>query len=151
MHIIIKLISWILIISNFIRIIRLIAFIIAIITPSYYISITTYNTNFIPIPLLINLISQRNSVPFPSFIEVLILIISFEILREGDARIPSNQGSAISILGGLILGEAAVSAGIVSPIMIIIVAISIISSLLFQSIEVVNAIRWWRLILIILS
>ena len=136
---------------SFIRIIRLIAFIIAIITPSYYISITTYNTNFIPIPLLINLISQRNSVPFPSFIEALILIISFEILREGDARIPSNQGSAISILGGLILGEAAVSAGIVSPIMIIIVAISIISSLLFQSIEVVNAIRWWRLILIILS
>lgn len=136
---------------TFIRIIRLFAFLISILLPSYYVAITTYNVNFIPINLLVNFISQRSMVPFPAFIEAFIMIISFEILRESDARIPSTQGSAISILGGLVLGEAAVEAGIISPIMIIVVAISAISGLVFQSVEVVNAIRWWRFILIILS
>ena len=137
--------------TTFIRLIRFIAFIIAITLPSYYIAITTFNVDFIPINLLVNFIAQRSDVPFPAFIEALIMIISFEILRESDARIPSSQGSSISILGGLVLGEAAVSAGIISPIMIIVVAISAISGLVFQSIEVVNAIRYWRFILIILS
>ena len=137
--------------TTFIRIVRLLAFIIAIILPSYYIAITTININLIPTNLLVNLIAQRSSVPFPSFLEAFIMILSFEILRESDLRIPSTQGTAISILGGLVLGEAAVSAGIISPIMIIVVAISAISSLVFQAIEIVNAIRFWRFILIILA
>ncbi len=136
---------------TFIRIIRLIAFLISILLPSYYVAITTYNVNFIPINLLINFIAQRSSVPFPSFIEAFIMIISFEILRESDIRIPSSSGTAISILGGLVLGDAAVSAGIISPIMIIVVAISTISGLLFQSIDIINAIRYYRFILIILA
>ena len=136
---------------TFIRLLRLIAFLISIILPSYYVSITTYNANFIPINLLLNFIAQRSSVPFPSFIETFIMIISFEILRESDTRIPSNGGTAISILGGLVLGDAAVNAGIISPIMIIVVATSMISSLVFQSVEVINAIRFYRFILIILA
>ena len=137
--------------TSFIRIIRLFAFIISIILPSYYVAITTWNVNYIPINLLVNLMGQRASVPFPAFLEIFIMIISFEILRESDLRIPSTQGTAISILGGLVLGEAAVSAGIISPIMIIVVAISAISGMVFQSMELVNAIRFWRFILIILS
>lgn len=137
--------------TTFIRLIRLIAFIISIILPSYYVAITTHNVDFIPINLLVNFIGQRSSVPFPTFIETLIMILSFEILRESDNRIPTNSGTAISILGGLVLGDAAVSAGIVSPIMIIVVAISAISGLVFQSIDIVNAIRFWRFILIILA
>ena len=137
--------------TTFIRIVRLIAFIIAIILPSYYIAITTINVDLIPINLLVNFIGQRSSVPFPAFMEAFIMIFSFEILRESDIRIPSNEGTAISILGGLVLGDAAVSAGIISPIMIIVVAISAIAGLVFQGIEVVNAIRFWRFILILLS
>ena len=137
--------------TSFIRIVRLFAFIISIVLPSYYVAITTWNVNFIPINLLVNFIGQRSSVPFPAFLESFIMIISFEILRESDLRIPSTQGTAISILGGLVLGDAAVSAGIISPIMIIVVAISAISGMVFQSMEVVNAIRFWRFILIILS
>lgn len=137
--------------STFIRIIRLLAFIIAIFLPSYYIAITTINVDFIPINMLVNFISQRANVPFPVFIEAIIMILSFEILRESDMRIPSTQGTSISILGGLVLGEAAVNAGIISPMMIIVVAISAISGLVFQSIEIVNAIRVWRFILIILA
>ena len=136
---------------SFIRIIRLIAFIFAIFLPSYYIAITTHNVDFIPINLLINFVGQRMNVPFPAIFEAFIMIISFEILRESDMRIPSSMGTAISILGGLVLGEAAVSAGIISPIMIIVIAISAISGLIFQSIEVINAIRWWRFILMILA
>lgn len=136
---------------TFIRIIRLFAFLIAILFPAYYIAITTFNVDFIPINLLVNFIAQRSNVPFPAFIEALFMIITFEILRESDMRIPSSQGTAISILGGLVLGDAAVSAGIISPIMIIVIAISAISGLLFQSMEVVNAIRFWRFILIILA
>lgn len=136
---------------SFIRIIRLIAFIFAIFLPSYYIAITTHNVDFIPINLLINFVGQRMNVPFPAIFEAFIMIVSFEILRESDMRIPSSMGTAISILGGLVLGEAAVSAGIISPIMIIVIAISAISGLIFQSIEVINAIRWWRFILMILA
>ena len=137
--------------TTFIRIIRLLAFIIAIFLPSYYIAITTINVDFIPINMLVNFISQRANVPFPVFIEAIIMILSFEILRESDMRIPSTQGTSISILGGLVLGDAAVNAGIISPMMIIVVAISAISGLVFQSIEIVNAIRVWRFILIILA
>lgn len=104
-----------------------------------------------PINLLLSFQNQRVSVPFPAFIEAILMIISFEILRESDIRIPSSMGTAISILGGLVLGDAAVNAGIVSPIMIIVVAISAISGMLMQSIEAVNSIRWYRFLLIILA
>ena len=137
--------------TSFIRLIRLFAIIISIFLPSYYIAITTWNVNYIPINLLVNLISQRISLPFPTFLEAFIMIISFEILRESDLRIPSTQGTAISILGGLVLGDAAVNAGIISPMMIIVVAISAISGMVFQGIEIVNAIRFWRFIIIILA
>ena len=79
------------------------------------------------------------------------MIITFEILRESDIRLPSTMGAAISIVGALVLGEAAVSAGIVSPIVIIVVAITSICGLLFTDIDFVNAIRWWRFIFIIFS
>ena len=79
------------------------------------------------------------------------MIISFEILRESDIRIPSSMGTAISILGGLVLGDAAVNAGIVSPIMIIVVAISSISALVFSYNSIVNLIRYYRYLILILG
>jgi len=137
--------------TSFIRIIRLIGFIIAIFLPAYYVSITTHNTSSIPITLLANFTSQRLTVPFPAFIEALIMIISFEILRESDARIPSKMGTSVSILGGLVIGDAAVNAGIISPIMIMIIAISAISGLIFTSNALTSSIRYYRIILLIIS
>lgn len=136
---------------SFIRIIRLIAFFIAIFIPACYIMVTTHNHDLISLDLLLSLKAQRESVPFPAIIEAILMMISFEILRESDIRMSSTSGNAVSILGGLILGDAAVSAGIISPIMIIVVAISAISGLVFNSIELVSAIRWWRLIMIFLA
>ncbi len=136
---------------TFIRLIRLCAFFIAILIPAYYIAITTHNYDSVTTDLLINFLSQRKTVPFPALVEALLMSISFEILRESDMRMASTMGTAVSILGGLVLGDAAVSAGIISPIMIIVVAISAISGLVFTSIELTAAIRWWRIIFMILA
>ena len=136
---------------SFIRIIRLLAFLMAIFTPAFYLAVTTHDFDMIPLNLLLSLKAQRESVPFPALIEAMLMSISFEVLRESDIRMSSTTGSAVSILGGLILGDAAVSAGIISPIMIIVIAISAISGLVFPSIELVSAIRWWRFIMMILA
>lgn len=136
---------------TFIRLVRLVAFFIAILIPAYYIAITTHNYDSITTDLLVNFLAQRKTVPFPALVEALLMTISFEILRESDMRMASTMGTAVSILGGLVLGDAAVSAGIISPIMIIVVAISAISGLVFTSIELTAAIRWWRIIFMILA
>ena len=137
--------------TSFIRIIRLIAFIISIFIPGLYIAITTRNYNLVPLDLLLVLKTGRTFVPFPAYIEAIFMIICFEILKESDLRRNITSGSSISILGGLILGDAAVSAGIVSPIMIIVIAISSISGLIFSSIELNNALRAYKILILILS
>ncbi len=128
------------------RIIRYIAFLITLFTPGIYLALTTYNQEMLPTQLLINFTSQRATVPFPAFIESLIMLLSFEILRESDLRSPTFTTSALSTVGALILGEAAVNAGIVSPIMIIIIAITSLAGLIFTEPEATNGIRWYRLL-----
>lgn len=128
------------------RILRYLAFFITILTPGIYIALTTFNQEMIPLELLTSFASQRSTVPFPAFFEALLMFVSFEILRESDYRIPNVSNSALSIVGALILGEAAVNAGIVSPIMIIIVAITAISALVIVEPELSNAIKWYRIL-----
>lgn len=137
--------------TSFIRIIRVFAFFIAIFTPAVYIAVTTRNYDLVPLPLLLMLKAGRTFVPFPAYIEALFMIVCFEILKESDLRMSTTSGSAISILGGLILGDAAVAAGIVSPIMIIVIAISSIAGLIFSSLELVNALRMYKIILLVLG
>jgi spore germination protein KA len=127
------------------RIIRYLTFAITLLTPGIYIALTTYNQEIIPTQLLISIAAQRESVPFSTFVEAILMIIAFEILRESDLKLPSFASSAISIVGALILGEAAVNAGIVSPIMIIVVAITAISSLIFVEPEFTSALRIYRI------
>ena len=128
------------------RIIRYCAFFITLLTPAIYIAITTYNQEMLPTELLTSFARQRATVPFPAFFEAILMLTTFEILRECDLRLPTFTTSALSIVGALVLGEAAVSAGIVSPIMIIIIAITVVSALLFTEPELISAIRWYRLI-----
>lgn len=134
---------------SFTRIIRYIAFFISILTPAIYTALTTYNQEAIPTELLISFATQRNGVPFPAFFEAFIMILGFELLRESDLRTPSTGGSSISIVGALILGEAAVSAGIVSSIMIIIIALTAISSYIFTEIEMIKSLRYYRCLFMI--
>lgn len=131
---------------NLTRFLRYVCFIITLITPALYIALTAYNPEIVPDSLLISLAIQRAGVPFPTAIEILILSIIFEILRESDVRMPTLMGASISIVGALVLGDAAVNAGIVSPFAVIIIAITSVCALTFTDVDFINATRWWRLL-----
>ena len=137
--------------ATFNRILRIICFFTATFSPAIYISLMTFNPEIIPDQLLISLAIQRDGVPFPTAVEVLVFIITFEILRQADVHSPTVSGSAMNIVGALILGDAAVNAGIVSPIAIIVIAVTSICELVFYDVDMINAIRQWRIIFIIAS
>lgn len=136
---------------NFTRLTRIIAFMITLFLPAIYIALSTYNFEAIPERLLISFAAQKEGVPFPTIIEVIMMIITFEILKESDIRTPQAIGGSLSIVGALVLGEAAVAAGIVSPITIIVVAVTSICGMIIYSFDVVNGIRRWRSIFLIFS
>ncbi|WP_019909914.1 spore germination protein [Paenibacillus sp. HW567] len=115
-------------IATLLRLIRFLAFFLTLLAPSFYVAVTTYHQEMIPTTLVISLAAQRESVPFPAFVEALIMELTYEILREAGVRIPKNIGQAISIVGTLVIGQAAVAAGFISSAMVIIVSITAISS-----------------------
>ena len=133
------------------KIIRFICFFISLLIPSLYISIVNFNQETIPSSLLINFAIQRQNVPFPAIIECLIMLITCEILKESDLRSSSKYGAATSILGAIVLGNAAVSAGLISPIMLIIISFTYITSLIFSDLEFTNFLRTYRFIILIFS
>ena len=114
--------------ANFLRGIRILATLITLLLPGIYIAITSFHQELLPTELLFSILSARENVPFPIILELLLMEISFELIREASLRVPSLVSSSISIVGALILGDAAVNAGIVSPTLIIIVAITGIAS-----------------------
>lgn len=135
----------------YMRIVRVISFIVTVMLPAVYIALITYNHEIIPPGLLINFAIQKEGVPFPTIIEAVVLGVIFEILRETDIRAPSTLGSALSIVGALVLGDAAVNAGLVSPIMVIVIAITSISEMIFSATDIANAVKIWRLIFLFLA
>lgn len=114
--------------SSFLRILRFIAFSISVLLPSIYVVISTFHQELIPTTLLFTMAAGREGVPFPAVMESGLMIITFEILREAGVRLPRPVGQAVSIVGALVIGEAAVSAGLVGGIMVIVVALTAVSS-----------------------
>lgn len=114
--------------ANMLRFLRVLAAFITLLLPGLYIAITTYHQELIPTELLSSIVASRSSVPFPIIFEIFLMEISFELIREAGLRAPSAIGSTIGIIGAIVLGDAAVSASIVSPILIIIVAITGLAS-----------------------
>jgi spore germination protein KA len=114
--------------GNFIRLIRLFSFFIALLTPAIYIAVTNYHIEMIPTDLLFAIAATRERVPFPSVVEVFFMESAFELLREAGIRIPSAIGPTIGIVGALILGNAAVEANLISPILVIVVALTGLAS-----------------------
>src|SRR5690606_18343899 len=114
--------------TSFIRFIRFFVFNIAIYLPSIYVALTTYHPKLIPTTLLISIAGARENVPFPSFIEALMMELVFEGLREAGIRLPTAVGSAVTIVGALVIGQAAVHAGVVSAPIVIVVAATAIAS-----------------------
>ncbi|WP_232331179.1 spore germination protein [Thermoactinomyces sp. CICC 10521] len=114
--------------TSLLRLMRYLAAYISLLLPSIYISFVSFHQGLIPTKLAISMAQTREGVPFPSFIEALIMEISIEILREAGLRLPKPVGQTVGLVGGLVVGEAAVSAGIISPIMVIVVSLTAISS-----------------------
>lgn len=121
--------------SSISRILRIIGFMLTVSVPAVYVALMTFHQEMIPSPLLISVSAARQGVPFPSIAETLILLFVFEILRETGTRMPTNIGQALSIVGALVLGQASVEAKIVSAPIVIVVAISGITSLIIPKMQ----------------
>jgi len=139
------------IISSMMRFLRFIALFLTLLVPSAYIAVTTYHQEILPTPLLVSIAAQREGVPFSTFMEAFLMESTFEVLRESGVRMPRAIGPAISIVGALVLGQAAVEAGIISAAMVIIVSITAISSFAIPNYEMSNAIRTARFIFMVLA
>jgi len=135
-------------IASFLRIIRYVSFMIVLIVPATYVGVLTYHQELIPTYLLINIIAQREGVPFPAVVEVMIMELTFEILREAGIRMPRAVGQTVSIVGALVIGQAAAQAGLISNIMVIIVAITATANFVAPVYSLSSATRILRLILI---
>jgi spore germination protein len=116
------------IIASSVRLLRMFALITSLTLPSIYIALVTFHPEIIPTVLLIAILETREGIPFPTVIEALIMIFFFELMREAGIRLPRPIGQAVSIVGALIIGEAAIRANIASPIMVVVVALTGISS-----------------------
>ncbi|MFC7370239.1 spore germination protein [Fictibacillus iocasae] len=136
-------------IGSFLRLLRFAAFIMALYAPAVYVALISHHESLVPTVLLVSLASQREGVPFPVIVEALLMELAFEILREAGIRMPRAVGSALSIVGALILGQAAVQAGFVSAAIVIIVSLTAIASFAMPHYNMAISARLLRFILLL--
>lgn len=136
------------VVGNFMRALRLFGTLIATVLPSLYIAIAYYHQEAIPTDLLLAIAGSRENVPFPAIFEVMVMEISFELIREAGVRIPGLLGSTIGIVGAIILGQAAVAARIVSPIVVVVIAITGLASFTIPEYRMASAVRLVRFLLL---
>ena len=138
-------------IMSFVRILRFAAAFFALALPGLYIAITTFHPNMLPTVLAFKMAAARDAIPIPAVMEILLLEFAFELLREAGIRLPRPVGSSIGIIGGLIIGDAAVSAGLVSPLVVIVVAMTGIASFAIPNYALVSGFRLAKYLVIALS
>ncbi|MDD2627431.1 MAG: spore germination protein [Clostridia bacterium] len=137
--------------ASMIRVIRYIAALISLITPAFYVAVTSFHTEMLPTELVISIINSKKGVPFSSLLEVLFILFAFEMLIEAGARLPKLIGQTMSIVGGLIVGEAAISAKFTSPAVVVIIAIAGITGFLIPNQDLSNSFRILRFTLVLLT
>lgn len=137
--------------SSLIRLLRYFSFVIALLLPSAYIAISTYHQEMIPTQLLVSIMATRLGVPLPAFLEALAMEIAFEILREAGVRLPRPVGQAVSIVGALVVGQAAVQAALVSPLMVIVVALTGIANFTIPQYNISLTVRTLRFPLMLMA
>lgn len=130
--------------ASLVKMFRLIGTFVALTLPSVYIAITTFHHEVLPTDLAITVAAAREGVPFPAFVEALIMEIVIEIIREGSGRLPGPLGQTIGIVGALILGEAAITAGLVSPLLVIVVALTTLANFIIPNSSAAQGIRVLR-------
>lgn len=138
-------------VSSFIRLIRYISTFVTVTLPGLYISVITFHQEMLPTTLAKSIIASKQDVPLPAYLEIIIMLLAFEILLEAGNRMPKTAGQTVSIVGALIVGEAAVNAKFVSPAVVVIVAASAICGFVIPSADMSNSVRLGRFFLVIVA
>lgn len=141
--------NWML--ASVLTVLRYFCMIVTLFVPGLYVAVVTFHQEMIPTRLALSIIAAKQDVPFVTVFEVLILLVAFEILQEAGLRLPQAIGQTVSIIGGLVVGTAAVEAKIVSPAVLIVVAIAGIAGYTMPSQELAGALRIWRFVLAVLG
>lgn len=137
------------IVASAMTILRYIAVVLALLLPALYVAVVMYHQEMLPVKLLMSIIESRQSVPFPSALEVLGMLAAFELLQEAGLRLPNTIGQTVSIIGALIVGQSAVEAKVVSPVVVIVIALSGIASYTVPDQDMSAAIRMYRFLLVL--
>ena len=138
-------------VASLLTVLRYVCMLVTLILPAFYVAVVTFHQEMIPTRLALSIIAAKQNVPFVSAVEVIILLVAFEILQEAGLRLPQSIGQTVSIIGGLVVGTAAVEAKIISPAVLIVVAVAGIAGYTMPSQELAGALRIWRFVLVVLG
>ncbi|MEG2097556.1 MAG: spore germination protein [Pseudoflavonifractor sp.] len=141
--------NWML--ASVLLVLRYLCLLVTLLLPAFYIAVVTFHPEMLPTRLFLSIIAARRDVPFGTIFEVLLLLVAFEILQEAGLRLPPSIGQTVSIIGGLVVGTAAVEAKLISPAVLIVVAGAGIAGYTMPSQELAGALRIWRFLLAVLA
>lgn len=138
-------------VASMISVIRYLSVILTLFLPGFYISLSSFHPEMLPSKLVATIVASKEGVPFPTFIEVIVMLLSFEVLLEAGLRMPKSIGQAVSIVGALVVGQSAVEAQMSSPAVVIIVAVTVIAGFTMPNQDFANALRLWRFVVTIFA